>query len=320
MKKVLILFGRKNWQKTSPFSNMQLQHSYEHFYALCRKNGIQLYRASYEWYDYKNHIFSHAWTYEANGQGWKRVTSIRPDLIYDKTASSMDAYRAKLQINERYPFLNSLNFTKIVDDKFVMSLIFSKWSKKNWFIKSEAELAFVLPQLKSEKIVIKPVNKSGGEGVHIVDKSEIANLDFSGENIVQEFIDSSLGIPGICASTHDLRLVFIDNKLIYAYIREPTYGCLLANLAQGGSLVIVPIDTLPRSLDPLLEYIHATLNSFTDRIFAVDFMFDEHGQPWIVELNSMPGLYFTKEEKPSMLKMYAALINVFSRQIDLMPN
>jgi glutathione synthase/RimK-type ligase-like ATP-grasp enzyme len=134
---------------------------------------------------------------------------------------------------------------------------------------------------------------------------------------VQEFIDSSLGIPGICSSTHDLRLVFVDEVLIYAYIREPMEGSLLANLAQGGSLAIVPIEDLPRSLDLLLAYIHTTLDSFTGRIFAVDFMFDEYGQPWIVEFNSMPGLYFTEEEKPHMMKLYKALIEVFHRQIAL---
>jgi glutathione synthase/RimK-type ligase-like ATP-grasp enzyme len=317
MKKVLILFGKGRKQNSKPFINEKLQYSYEYFYSLCRRSGIQLYRASYEWYDNTTHSFSCAWAFEDDGCGWKKVDSIRPDLIYDKTKPSVESYSAKLRIGERYPFLNDLNFTKIMDDKFVTSLIFPKWSKKNWFIKSEAELALILPELKSEKIVVKPVSESGGKGVCILDKSEISSLDFSSEKIVQEFIDSSLGIPGICDSTHDLRLVFVDDKLIYAYTREPMDGCLLANLSQGGSLVIIPIQKLPRSLDPLLEYIHTTLNSFTDRVFAVDFMFDEHGQPWIVEFNSMPGLYFTEEEKPYMMEMYEALIAVFSQQIDL---
>ena len=42
-------------------------------------------------------------------------------------------------------------------------------------------------------------------------------------------------------------------------------------------------------------------------------MFDEKKRPWIVEFNSMPGLYFTPEEKSSMLKMYQELLKVFKK-------
>ncbi|MEI8103843.1 MAG: ATP-grasp domain-containing protein [Candidatus Moraniibacteriota bacterium] len=317
MKKVLILFGKSKWEKSKPFINAEYQYSYEHFYTLCKENGIQMYRASYQWYDKENHIFKHAWKYEGTEGNWTKVESITPDLIYDKTKADIGTYREKLVINEHYPFINDLNFTRVIDDKFITSLIFSEWSKKNWFVKSEAELNTVLPELKTEKIVVKPVSESGGNGVCIVNKSEIGSLDFSNEKIVQEFIDSSNGIPGLSDSTHDLRLVFVGKKLIYAYIREPKDGCFLANLAQGGTLTIVPIENLPKSLDPVLRHVHAILDSFTDRIFAVDFMFDENSRPWIVEFNSMPGLYFTEKEKPYMMEMYQELLGVFKRQLAL---
>lgn len=317
MKKVLILFGKSNWENAKPFLNAEYQYSYEYFYTLCKKNGIQMYRASYQWYDEERHLFKYAWKYEGGNGDWQKVESIVPDLIYDKTKSDLTTYSKKLIINEHYPFINDLNFTRVVDDKFIMSLIFSNWSKKNWFVKSEAELNTVLPELKTEKIVVKPVSESGGNGVYIVDKSEIASLDFSSEKIVQEFIDSSNGIPGLSDSMHDLRLVFVGKKLIYAYMREPKDGCFLANLSQGGTLTIVPIENLPKSLDPVLQQVHKALDSFTDRIFAVDFMFDEDFKPWIVEFNSMPGLYFTEEEKPYMMEMYQELLEVFQRQLAL---
>lgn len=317
MKKVLILFGKSNWRKATPFLSSEYQTSYECLYALCEQNGIQLYRASYQWYDEKKQIFTHAWTYDAQKDEWKKVQSITPDLIYDKTKSGLDVYAQKLVINERYPFINDLNFTRVIDDKFITSLVFSQWSKKNWFVKSEAELKKILPKLQTDQIVVKPISESGGNGVCIVDKSNIQYLDFSSEKIVQEFIDSSGGVPDISQSTHDLRLVFVGKKLIYAYIREPKNGCLLANISQGGTLTIVPKSKIPQSIHPILKHIHATLDSFTDRIFAVDFMFDEHAKPWIVEFNAMPGLYFTEEERPYMMDMYQELIGVFKRQLAL---
>jgi D-alanine-D-alanine ligase-like ATP-grasp enzyme len=110
---------------------------------------------------------------------------------------------------------------------------------------------------------------------------------------------------------HDLRLVFVNDKLIYSYIREPKDGSYLANLAQGGKLIIVPKSKLPKALNPIVKYINETLSSFKNRIYAIDFMFDEKGKPWIVELNSMPGLFFTPEEKPYMMEMYKELLNLF---------
>lgn len=316
MKKVMILFGKSNWEKAKPFANEEYQYSYEYFYDLCKENGIQMYRASYQWYDYDKHIFKYAWIYEGENGNWKKVENIVPDLIYDKTKSRMEVYYKKELIGEKYPFINDLNFTKIVDDKFVTSLIFPQWSKKSHLIKSQAQLEKILPELKTAKIVIKPLSESGGKGVHIIEKTDFARIDLSGENIVQEFIDSSGGVPGVSESTHDLRLVFVGDKLIYAYIREPKKGSLLANLAQGGKLIIVPKEKLPISLQLIVSQVNESFNSFPNRIFAVDFMFDENKTPWIVELNSMPGLFFTPEEKPYMIEMYQELLNVFNKTLE----
>ena len=114
---------------------------------------------------------------------------------------------------------------------------------------------------------------------------------------------------------HDLRLVFIDEKVIYAYIREPRSGDLLANLAQGGSLKIVPNKLIPASVSPIIQRAHKLFGSFLPRVYTIDIMFDRRGKPWVVELNSMPGLYFTPEEKPSMIKMYRSLLQTFKNKL-----
>jgi glutathione synthase/RimK-type ligase-like ATP-grasp enzyme len=310
----MILFGRSDWEKAKPFDNKDYQYSYEYFYDLCREKGIQMYRASYQWYDYEKNLFKYAWIYEGSGGKWRKVENIEPDLIYDKTKSRAEVYYKKELIAQTYPFVNDLNFTKIVDDKFVTSLIFPQWSKKSYLIKTNADLEKILPKLKTAKVVIKPLSESGGKGVQFLEKTELEKIEFSGENIVQEFIDSSLGVPGISVGMHDLRLVFVGDKLSYAYIREPKEGSFLANLSQGGKLTIVPVENLPKSLAPIVEFVNETFSSFPDRIFAIDFMFDENGQPWIVELNSMPGLFFSPEEKPYMIEMYQDLLRVFKKE------
>ncbi len=315
MKKVMILFGKSNWQKAKPFSNKDYQYSYEYFYSLCKKSGIQMYRASHEWYDYEKNLFKYAWIYEGEGANWKRVKNIKPDLIYDKTKASTEVYHKKELMQKHYPFINDLNFTHLIDDKLITSLIFEKWSKKSWLVKSSSELKYILPKLKSSRIVIKPISESGGKDVQIIDKKAASNIKIEKENIVQEFIDSSRGVPGVSKKIHDLRLVFVNEKLIYSYIREPKEGSLLANLAQGGSLIIVPKEKLPASLKPIIAHANDIFATFAPRVYSIDFMFDETKKPWIVEFNSMPGLYFTPEEKPYMLEMYKNLLRIFREKL-----
>lgn len=311
-KKVLILFGKSNWKTAKPFKNKEYQYSYEYFYDLCMKNGIRMYRASYEWYDYKKHIFKHAWIFEGKGGNWKRVSNIKPDVIYDKTKARQETYYKKDLMGQKYPFINNQIFTRLIDDKLATSLLFSKWSKKSWLIPTADQLPNILNRIKTDKVVLKPISESGGNGVQVLEKNEILKkISLNGDMLAQEFIDSSNGVPGVSKKMHDLRLVFINDELIYAYIREPQEGSYLANLAQGGSLIIVPKNKLPESLSPIIKYANELFSAFRPRVYSIDFMFDKEGKPWIVELNSMPGLFFTPEEKPYMLEMYAGLLKEF---------
>lgn len=316
MKKVLILFGKFNWESNTPFSNEVFQTSYECLYSLAQKNGIQMYRASYQWYDYENNFFKYAWTYESDGSGWKKVENIYPDLIYDKTKAGMETYYKKELISAKYPFVNNLRFTRIMDDKLITSLIFHKWSKKSWIVNNPKKLRSILPRIKSQRFVIKPIAESGGRFVQILDKKEaLEKITFGNDYLVQEFIDSSTGVPGVSEHMHDLRLVFINDKLSYSYIREPKEGNYLANLSQGGSLSIVPKNRIPPSIAPIVRCANKVFETFNPRIYSVDFMFDENKKPWLIEMNSMPGLYFTPQEKPQMLELYQELIGVFLKKL-----
>lgn len=315
MKKVMLLFGRSHWEKSRPFDNKDYQYSYELLYSLCKKNGIQMYRASYEWYDYEKHIFKHAWVYQGRGGKWERVSDIKPDLIYDKTKGRSEVYYKKDLIAKRYAFINDLNFTRTIDDKFITGLLFSKWSKKNWVVRNKEDLAAALKKIRTPLAVLKPICESGGKGVQVFPRKGASKISFRGEHILQEFIDSSWGVPGIKSGTHDLRLVFVNDTIVYTYIREPRKGSYLANLAQGGSLTVVPKKSVPQSVLPIVKWAQDIFESFHPKIYTIDLMFDRRKKPWVVELNSMPGLYFTPEEKSSMMKMHRSLLCVFKNKL-----
>lgn len=277
-----------------------------------------MFRASYEWYDYNNHIFSHAWMFEDKGKKWKKVSQITPDLVYDKTRAQPELYYKKELIQEYYPFINDLHFTLIVNNKLTTSLIFSKWSKKSWLVNNNYDLLRILPLVPSDKLVVKSILGSEGKEVYIENKIDVSSIaTFRTPHIAQEFIDSSYGIAGICKRAHDLRLVCVNEKIIYSYIREPKKGRYLANLAQGGTLTIVPRDKLPHSLSPIMHYVNETFSTWNPRVYSIDFMFDQDQTPWIVELNGMPGLFFTPQEKPYMMEMYKELLKIFKRKLKI---
>lgn len=317
MKNVLILYGRSDWQKSKPFENKRYQYSYEYFYDLCLRDGIQMYRASYEWYDYEKNIFKYAWVFEGIGGCWKKINNIKPDIIYDKTTGRLEVHYKKELIRPHYPFINDIFFTMTIDDKFITGLIFAKWSKKSWIVRNNKELLRFSKNIRTSKIVIKPIAKSGGKGIIIISKSKLKEVRIKEEMIIQDFIDSSQGVPGVTSGLHDLRLVFVNSKLVYSYIRKPKKGSYLANLAQGGSLIIVPNKKIPKSVRPIIRYANQVFESYEPRIFTIDIMFDKSRRPWIVELNSMPGLYFTPAEKPSMMKMYGELLKVFKKKLSV---
>ncbi|MEA2007353.1 MAG: hypothetical protein U9O20_04325 [Patescibacteria group bacterium] len=319
MKKVLILFGRSNWKKSKPFGNKKYLYSYEYFYELCKKQGMQIYRASYQWYNHDNKKFDNAWTFEGKNKQWKRVSDIKPDLIFDKTKATPEAYYEKEKIAKEYSFLNDLHFTKLIDNKLYTGLLFPKWSKGNLLTKNVRELEIALENIKSETVVLKPLEESGGRGIIIDKKDEILRLTKKNNfvftpYIVQEFINTSAGIPAVMKGVHDLRLVFINDMLVYSYYRQPAKEKLLANLVQGGRMEIVSLEKLPRELDPIISFTHNIFSPFPSKIFTVDIMFDEMQKPWIVELNSMPGMYFEPGQEKIRRHFYQKLLEVIRNE------
>jgi glutathione synthase/RimK-type ligase-like ATP-grasp enzyme len=313
MKKVLILFGKKSWNKPA-FPKKEVntyQFCYQYLYPLAEKNGVFLFRASSAWYDKKKKIFRNAWTFRNNS--WIRVHNIKPDLIYDKTRLSTETQHFKKELNRVFPIVNDLEFTTILDNKLTTSLLFSRFCKKHYPIKNQSDLKKALSEIRSDLVVFKTTTGSGGEDIRIIEKSKAKKIKIIPDLIAQEFIDSSKGIPGLVKSTHDLRLVFINNKLIYAYLRVPKKGSYLANISQGGSMISLENSQLPRSLQPIIEKIQETFSVFHPKVYTIDLMFDEKRRPWIVELNSMPGLFFSPDQKKYQDRMYLALINMFKK-------
>jgi len=90
-----------------------------------------------------------------------------------------------------------------------------------------------------------------GLGIFIGPKKEALNFEFPlkfKKYIVQEFIDSSGGIPKIASGIHDLRVAVVNMKPVWCHVRIPPSGSFKANAASGGSLIEVDYNLVPKSV------------------------------------------------------------------------
>lgn len=94
-----------------------------------------------------------------------------------------------------------------------------------------------IEESQSEKMILKPLDGSGGKGVIVLEKNARENinslLDFyideTGDNyvILQEFIEG--------ADQGDVRVLMLNGQFIGAYNRKPAKGEIRANIQQGGT-------------------------------------------------------------------------------------
>lgn len=312
MKNVVIVFGGNKQPSDPPFSRSHYQASYEELYPMAEAAGFRIYRAPLSWFNRETQTFDQAWTFE-KGRGWHLTQNIRPDLIEDRAKFSEETQATKIYLASLFPFFNEPAFTKIANSKYETSLLLPAYFKPYHRVENSTALEKELSAIGGKYLVAKPEFGSGGKGVIIDTRENILHQKEELEYplILQEFIDSSHGIPGITPGYHDLRLVFINDEMIYSYIRIPKEGSFLANVAQGGSMEIIPPEKLPTSLLPIIADVQKAFARFPRKIYTIDLIFDETARPWIVELNTMPGVYFTPGQEATRDRFYHALIQDF---------
>lgn len=302
----LILFSLEADSETVAFHDGRYRLAYEQFYTTAESNGLELCRAAIDWYDETSEQFSQAWRFK-NG-AWFLAGPVRPNIIYDKTSGSKDEDATLLRISKVFFIINTPSFTKIAGNKYQTSLLLKNFFKPYHKVGTAQELAQALKTAPGEVVVAKPEFGSGGTGIIIGTKKQLQEKVLRYPLLIQEFIDSSHGIPGITPGYHDLRLVFIDDKLVYSYIRIPKSGSLLANVAQGGTMEIVEQDALPSALKPLITDVQKVFAHFPRKVYTIDVMFDENKRPWIIELNTKPGIYFQDGQHHIRDYFYRALV------------
>ena len=293
MKNIVVVYFGDDWQKEVPISNDLTREAFKGWCKMGEECGVAVFRASIFWYDVKKNVFQKAWTYREDQ--WLKVEHpVKPDLIYDKVGSKHDyeLFDLKRKIGERVKVFNDPQFRAIIGNKLSQYMLFGEFMPKSFVANDKNELKKALKKIKTAKVVIKPLYGSGGNGIVIDEKENAFKHEYFFPVLVQEFIISKKGVPGFSKQDEvsDLRLVFNHHKLTYALSRIAKPGSLFTNLHQGASGAMVPKEAIPATVHKITKKIIKRLRVFPQAQYSLDFIFDNNSKPYLVELNTTPGI------------------------------
>lgn len=204
--------------------------------------------------------------------------------------------KGRFETDEKVPVFNYRDVTAVCLDKWEMYQRLKEYCPVTFFVKSREELLAILSQITTDKVVFKPYRGAEGYGVKIQDKSYFEHTadELVYPAVVSEFLDTSVGVPGIWDGYHDLRLAVFDGEILYSYLRTPPEGSLLANVAQGGTFMMIEPEKLPEDVVSITKKIDQELTGCEHRFYSVDFGYTADG-PKIIEMNSELGLLPDKD-------------------------
>jgi glutathione synthase/RimK-type ligase-like ATP-grasp enzyme len=300
MQTILVLNDNKRKKDLS----VKLRDGFEDIYNYFFTKGVVLCRASVTSYDSDKKVFEEAQFFNGNEWLWKK--EVVPDIVYDKTRFCLEDEGMILrgEIEKNFVFLNPLGLSELLSDKWLTYLSFKKYCPWTFLIESKKDLS-CLDEINADKVVIKPLAGSGGKDVRVMNRKEVVRKKYP--FLVQEFIQTE-GISGIVDGPHDLRVIIRGDKPYYSFLRVPKKGSCVANLSEGGTIKVLELNKLPETIYEVLDYVSIGLKKFNRKLYSVDFILDNNGKAWMLEMNSRPGITLEKEEQSYRELFYDELL------------
>ena len=199
-------------------------------------------------------------------------------------------------------FVNESWVEDLCNDKFATYSMFKKVSPKTKQVENKKEWLDAIHASPGKMVVSKPVTDSAGNGVIIGLKQDVIDqvADVKFPAIVQRFINTSNGIPGLIDGIHDFRVLVLNGKIMYSYTRQPAKdGEYRANVALGGVMNIINNSEIPESALNLVKKVVKKIEEVgaVNYLIAIDMGFTMGGEPKLIELNSKPGFDVNSKHK-----------------------
>ena len=186
--------------------------------------------------------------------------------------------------------INDPEFDEICFKKELTQDILADVMPRAILVSSKQELERRIGEIPSDFVVAKPPHGALGRDVIIGPRATVLSHNHAYPLLLQEFIDTSDGIPGVMKGTHDSRLVVVGGEFSYCEYKIPKKGSLVSNVSLGGSYFPIPKDKIPPEELALARTVDAKFARFPSRIYSIDMCRGKNGRWYVIELNAPPGL------------------------------
>ena len=313
MRKKIVMYFRKRPLSRDPFETFGTKRSvYYQFFKQGVDLGFDMFVANGE-ENYEHPLqFKNTFIYEYD-HFEPYPEKIDADAIFDRSGGiSFPPEKIGNKV------LNCIEFKRLCNDKNAMKEFLGDYMPKSNCIRTQEDLLFRLEDYKEiPRVVLKPARGMQGKDIIIDSPKNIARIKLRAatEYTLQEFIDTSSGIPGITSTYHYLRVVTVNGEIVLSHVRTPKHGSLLANVAQGGSIQEVLIKDIPDFIRDATRKIQSLIDEKYDfPLYSIDFGIQNKTTPFVFELNdqigfpseAMIGSYFFIRQILKSLKKRAA--------------
>lgn len=288
-----------------PFDKKWKSDDYAEYTEMLRERGIEVVCGEYRWYSEGKMGKAFYW----NGNKWEKVEDLELDGVYDLFRHDKAKFELKGEMKEEVGILNDPEVADLCQDKLKTYNKFKEYIPET--MKASEENVKNLVD-ENGKAIIKPRYGSSGEGIHLIESGEEFEEKESEDILVQRFVEDA-GIPELgVEGAHDLRILVVNDDVVGSYLRIPDEDSVLSNVAQGGSKKYIDLEEVPEKVLDRVQEVADKLESYRPVIYTVDFMI-ANGEPFIVELNSQPGVYYhgpgrsEEWERPWMEKIVDAV-------------
>ena len=178
----------------------------------------------------------------------------------------------------------------------------------------------------ANQIVMKDRFGAGGLNVYKfrtdqIDKmASIAKKHKGVSFIIQPFVKFDKGlITQNYSFPTDIRLVYLRNKIVQAYLRIAKKGEFRCNEHRGGLLKYIPLNEVPLSVLTVSDKIINLLNT-QNSLFALDFIISNNGNVYLLEANTGPGLDWNialKENEIEAKKLIDIIVKEIKKRISI---
>jgi glutathione synthase/RimK-type ligase-like ATP-grasp enzyme len=283
-----------------PFDDVQYCEGYYKLAEIVAEKGGQFFIVRGQDTYRGGNVFRGGWVY-GDDRFERTDKEIQSDVIFNK---------GRLIADDDAVMINEKKLEAICTDKSQTYAVFRDFSPATIIAHSERELEDAFAKIPGDLVVAKPLDRQGGEGVFIGTRPEVVSKIEHFPYLVQEFIDTRNGIPGIAKGMHELRLIILKGEIIAAFARAPRRGSFLANESQGGRIWNIPLGDIPRGATELFAQVDRKLASFPKRLYCLDCGLNHEGSWKIVELNSQPGLSINDYRSPDGRAMWEKIADL----------